>query len=146
MTQIKRIQKEQIPQVAQLWLNTASAIKAHSFIEPSYWADYRKTMQEMALKNVETFALFEDEALLGFSCVDAENGIDAFFIDPAHQRRGLGRELMSFLQSEYAILHLNVYAENKDALFFYTSQGFLIDGATYNATHAQVEYTMLWNE
>lgn len=146
MTQIKRIQKEQISELLHLWLRTTSASKARFSVEPTYWASYHEVIQEMALKNVETFTLLEDETLVGFASVDEENSVDAFFIDPACQRRGLGRELMRFLQSKYAILHLNVYAENKDALFFYTNLGFLIDGATYNAAHAQIEYTMLWNE
>ncbi|MFK7835204.1 MAG: GNAT family N-acetyltransferase [Sulfitobacter sp.] len=76
-----------------------------------------------------------DETLLGCVTLDPAQGvgtgaISSFFIDPAHQRKGVGRTLWARVLQEAQALHLTKLTLDADpeAVSFYEAMGFAVTG------------------
>lgn len=143
MANIKRAEKPQTYEILDLWLRTAS--HAHPFIEDNFWEKHYDKIKSKYFSDGEGFVYTVGDKIAGYICVTDENYISGLFVDPDFQHRGIGTEIIEFIKTEYSLLHINVYAKNRDMLKFCTHRGFLIDGAALNPDNEEIEYTMIWN-
>lgn len=139
---IKPMNKSETYEVMDLWLRTAT--RSHDFVEPDFWKTHYDYVKEKYIDDKEVFVYTEGDKIVGFTVVGADNEIGGLFVDPDYQNKGIGKELIDFLKSEYPLLHVKVYAKNRKALAFSVRLGFVIDGAIKHRHNEEVMYTMIW--
>lgn len=144
MESIRKALRSETNEILDLWLKTTSY--SNSFVEPDFWETHYDYIKENYINERDTFVYVQDGKITGFACVSTDNMISGLFVAPECQNKGIGTKLISFLQSEYSILHIEVYAQNRKALAFSERLGFLIDGAKRHEFNNEVMYTMMWSE
>lgn len=85
--------------------------------------------------------LEDPSGVLGF-CSLLGNQLAALFVDPAHQGKGLGKQLLEHAKNLRGELTLAVYKENAPSLAFYRSQGFAVLREQVDAQTGHAEYLM----
>ena len=70
-----------------------SSLIAHSFLTEEFFAAERQEIAHDLLPMTETTVYESDGRVVGFVSL-IENEVGAIFVDPDHQRRGIGRALM----------------------------------------------------
>jgi len=109
--------------VLEIW--EAASRAAHSFLPESFLVAERREVRDRHLPMAETWLWEEDRRVLGFvSLIGTEVG--ALFVDPTSQRRGIGRDLMTFAMERHGALELEVFEENAGARAFYETFGFVV--------------------
>lgn len=82
----------------------------------------------------ETFVYETDGRLVGFLSL-VGNEVGGLFVDPGHQRRGIGQSLMDHARDSRPFLELDVFEANEAARRFYTAYGFeLVDRHIHEAS------------
>jgi len=107
-TLIRKILKNDIDSVANIWLNTN--IQAHWFIDEQYWKKNYELVKGMLLES-EVYVYVENSEVYGFIGVNDEH-IEGIFITNEVQSRGIGKSLLDFVKEKKERLHLNVYQKN----------------------------------
>lgn len=105
----------------EIWLS--ASIKAHDFIDASFWQSNTESMRDVYIPASETFVIEDSSGVLGFYSL-LDNQLAALFVDPAHQGNGFGKQLLDHAKCLRNELSLAVYKENTPSVGFYTSQGF----------------------
>lgn len=125
-----------------IWLE--ASIKAHHFIDSSFWINSAQKMKDLYLPSSKTWIL-EDESnsIKGFVSV-VDDHIVALFISPAHQGEGYGSTLLQFIKIKCDQLSLNVYALNEQAIHFYQKHGFRIIEEMLNENTGATDCRMEW--
>lgn len=101
----------------------AACAKSHAFLPRPFM---RETERFLRSRLGETNAfVFDDGAVRGFACV-ANGVIDALFVDPSHQRQGIGKRLLRHAKGIAETLTLGVFTENTEGILFYHREGFLV--------------------
>ena len=82
-----------------------------------------------AMKNYETvFTAWDNDALVGLICAMDDGIMNAYvhylLVDPAFQRRGIGRRLVDMVKDKYKDYMRIVVVAYDDELHFYESCGF----------------------
>lgn len=107
--------------VISIWLE-ASAI-AHDFVPRSFWESRAGDMREVYLPQAETYVWREQERVLGFIAL-LDDCVEALFVAPQAQGRGIGSRLMDFALARRGQLRVVVYKANEAARAFYAKAGF----------------------
>lgn len=125
-----------------IWLE--ASIKAHHFIDSSFWINSAQKMKDIYLPSSKTWIL-EDESnsIKGFVSV-VDDHIAALFISPAHQGEGYGSTLLQFIKTKCDQLSLNVYALNEQAIHFYQKHGFRIIEEMLDENTGATDCRMEW--
>lgn len=125
-----------------IWLE--ASIKAHHFIDSSFWINSAQKMKDIYLPSSKTWIL-EDESnsIKGFLSV-VDDHIAALFISPAHQGEGYGSALLQFIKTKCDQLSLNVYALNEQAIHFYQKHGFRITEEMLDENTGATDCRMEW--
>lgn len=125
-----------------IWLE--ASIKAHHFIDSSFWINSAQKMKDIYLPSSKTWIL-EDESysIKGFVSV-VDHHIAALFISPAHQGEGYGSTLLQFIKTKCDQLSLNVYALNEQAIHFYQKHGFRITEEMLDENTGATDCRMEW--
>ncbi len=121
---IRKSNKYDTELILDIWLK--SSIKAHDFIDPSFWELKVPEMRDVYLPLAETYIYEDDDdEIKGFvSLVD--DTIAAIFVAPDQQGLGVGKELMNMAKQMRSKLVLTVYKENVKSIEFYKRFGFKI--------------------
>ena len=136
---IRKFKTEDIEDILSIWLE--SSVKAHDFIDASFWKSQIKNMRDIYIPASESYVYEHNSKVVGFYSL-CESNLAAIFIMPKFQGRGFGKKLLTHAKSQRSQLSLNVYTENKASCRFYRSQGFhVINQQTDNQT-GHPEYTM----
>ncbi|WP_407291442.1 N-acetyltransferase [Stutzerimonas zhaodongensis] len=138
---IRPCRPEDVEPILTIWL-TAS-IRAHHFVDPSFWKSRLDAMRDTYLPASQTWVYEREGSIQGFvSLVDQV--LAAIFVLPAVQGSGIGSALIEHAKTQRDYLQLNVYTENTASIAFYRRHGFesLADGYDEHTGHA--EMTMAW--
>lgn len=68
--------------------------------------------------------------VVGFALVRPDGYLSLLGVAPAHRRRGMGSRLLARVVDDHPDVRCHVRATNGDAIGFYASRGFLVDGQT----------------
>ena len=100
----------------------AACLPSHPFLTPAFLEKSESAMRERNLAGLDTYVL-DEGGIRGFL---SHNGpfIDALFVDPAFQGRGLGKQLLDHLKAQMPSIHLTVFAQNPRAVRFYQREQF----------------------
>lgn len=145
---VRPIFPEDIARILEIWLK--ASILAHDFIPAAYWQSNLAAMRDVYLPQSQTWVLCETtsddpqpESIKGFlSLVD--NRLAALFIDPHHWSNGDGSRLMAKAKQLHSELTLSVYKDNKRAVAFYKSHGFIVENEATDENTGRQEFSMRW--
>lgn len=127
--------------MTEIWL-VASA-EAHGFISRSFWEANAGAMSTQYLPAAENYAYLEDGIIAGFICLN-DNHIEALFVDPQRQGRGIGKALLDKAKTLRSRLTLAVYSENLLAVEFYARNGFTLAEERTDSATGHPEKVMRW--
>jgi putative acetyltransferase len=111
---------------------------SHPFLAPAFIRAIERRMREHTLLEFETEVL-DDGGVKAFLCRTG-SFVDALFVDPPFQSRGLGKLLLDHLKARTRIAHLSVFAQNPRAIKFYQREEFW---ATKVIEHRQTGETIV---
>ena len=128
-----------IDPVLEIWLS--ASIKAHDFVEASFWESQLESMRNIYIPASETYVYVSGSRVVGFYSL-RESTLEAMFVHPEYQGKGIGKQLMSHAKQRRDKLTLSVYKENEASYQFYLSQGFSVVSEQADEHTAHPEYTM----
>lgn len=139
---IRELQKSDIDQVADIWLDTN--LKAHYFISAEYWKNNFELVKEM-LSQAEVYVYENDKMIQGFIGLSGEY-IEGIFVSVEMQSHGIGRLLLDYIKNRNTKLFLNVYQQNTRAISFYKREGFEIKSYNLDKATGEKDYFMTWQQ
>lgn len=139
---IRKIKDNDISAILEIWLN--ENIRAHSFIDKSYWISNFEYVKN-ALQQTEVYVYERGGDIVGFIGLN-ENYIEGIFVNRAFQSEGIGSALIEYAKAKHSVLTLNVYEKNKRALSFYIKQGFEITDKETDINTNETELKMTWKK
>ena len=100
----------------------AACLPSHPFLSPAFFEKSELAMRARTLAGFDTYVL-DDGGIRGFL---SHHGpfIDALFVDPEYQSRGLGKQLLDHLKTRLPSIQLTVFAQNPRAIRFYQREQF----------------------
>ena len=101
--------------------------EAHPFLPQGIRDQVRKDVRNIYMPNAETWVLESDGQPVGFISMIG-NEIGGLFLEPALQGKGMGRQMVDHVVALKGPLTVEVFKENKIALPFYKSYGFVVTG------------------
>ncbi len=130
-----------LTEVLDVWYR--ASIIAHPFLTEEFLeAESRRTRDEW-LPVAETTVYALDGRVVGFLArLDSEVG--AIFVDPDHQRRGIGRALMDHAAESRPHLELDVFEANPVGRAFYEAYGFVRVAERLDQETGQVALRLRW--
>lgn len=139
---IRKFEKKDLENVAQLWLETN--ISAHPFIDEYYWRNNFKDVKSM-FSDAELYVSDHDGEI---NCFIGMNGsyIAVIFVSQQSQGKGIGKQLLDYVKNIKETLQLSVYENNERAVSFYIREGFKIQSSLIDADTLEKEYAMMWNK
>lgn len=106
---IRRFEPRDMDRLLEIWLN--ASIKAHDFIDASFWQANIESMRDVYIPASETCVFEDSSGVLGFYSL-LDNQLTALFVDPAHQGKGFGKQLLDHAKCLRKALSLAVYKKN----------------------------------
>lgn len=140
---IRAFEHRDMERVLDIWLS--ASIKAHDFIDASYWQSHLEAMRDVYIPASETYVIEDQSRVLGFCCL-LGNQLAALFVDPDQQGKGLGKQLLGHVKSLRDELTLAVYKENGPSFAFYQSQGFVVVKEQIDEQTGRSEYLMAFKD
>ncbi|SFB39000.1 N-acetyltransferase [Clostridium frigidicarnis] len=137
---IKKLEKDNVDRVMEIWLD--STVKAHDFIDKSYWLTNYDTVKNNYIPMSETYVYEESNIIKGFISIIEGEFIGALFVDSKSQNKGIGKKLIDYVKNNYNNLSLAVYKENKNAVNFYINQGFSVNKEQISDDSSHIEFIM----
>lgn len=140
---LRPMESQDIDRLGEIWL--AASLTAHDFVSADFWRSQLETMTRELLPRAEGYVHVHGDRIDGFVAVDGDF-IHCLFVEPKHQRQGVGTALLSYLKGSRHTLCLHVYQQNQDAIGFYKSNGFVITGEASCPHTGCAEFEMEWRK
>lgn len=137
---IRKFQINELDTIMEIWLNTN--IKAHDFINTSYWQRNYDLVKEM-LPNASIFVYEDNNQIQGFIGL-MDNYIAGMFINSSSQSKGIGKDLLNYAKDINSELLLKVYKKNVRAIKFYKKENFKVLTEQIDDNTDEVELVMNW--
>lgn len=118
---IRAYRHDDLPDLLDAWYE--ASLIAHPFLDEAFFDAERVLIAEVFLPASDVTVAVADERVVGFISM-ADNEVGGFFVHPAHQRQGHGRELMDAARATRPVLELDVFEANPIGRRFYESYGF----------------------
>lgn len=137
---IRKYAVNDIGAVVDIWLS--ASIKAHDFVEASFWKSQVDNMINVYIPDSETYVYVEGLTIVGFYSLHGNN-LAAIFVSPEYQGHGFGKKLMAHAKNRRMIITLSVYKENRKSYQFYLAQGFKVISEQVEEHTGHMEYIMI---
>lgn len=118
---IRAYRHDDLPDLLDAWYE--ASLIAHPFLDEAFFDAERVLIAEVFLPASDVTVAVADERVVGFISM-ADNEVGGFFVHPAHQGQGHGRELMDAARATRPVLELDVFEANPIGRRFYESYGF----------------------
>lgn len=133
---IRQYQSSDLDGVLSVWENASKL--SHAFLKEDFLAQERKNIPEVYLPNADTWVVEIDGQLAGFIALIG-NEVGAIFLQPEHQRQGVGKLMMDKAQALHGDLEVQVFVKNSIGVDFYFKYGFqLMAEKTHEQTGEQL--------
>lgn len=139
---VRNLKIRDIDEIMNIWLETN--IKAHKFIDKSYWEDNFENVRNDIL-NAEVYVYEKEKQIVGFVGI-LDGYIAGIFVKDNMQRNGIGKSLINECKKKYKKLNLNVYEKNEKAIRFYQKENFYIVDKALDEQTNEIEVLMEWVE
>lgn len=137
---IRKFKADDIDRVMILWLETN--IKAHNFIEDSYWQSNFHKVKDM-MPSATIYVYEQNGVIQGFIGL-MDSYIAGIFVDSEIQSKGIGKQLLNYVKDRFSELSLQVYKQNSRAVQFYLRENFTISDEQIDEDTDKVELLMNW--
>ncbi|QOX62407.1 N-acetyltransferase [Anoxybacterium hadale] len=137
---IRKVEQNETDLVMNIWLETN--VKAHDFIERSYWEGNFELVKEM-LPDSEVFVYEQNHIVQGFIGL-MDQYIAGIFVKADGQSKGIGKALLNYVMESHSELSLHVYKKNIRAVEFYVREGFDVVKVQVDENTGEVELAMNW--
>jgi putative acetyltransferase len=127
---------EDMAQLLDVWYR--ASLIAHSFLPEEFLETERRQIAEDWLPIAETTVYEIDGRVVGFLAL-VGNEVGGIFVDPDHQRGGIGRSLMDNAIKSRPFLELDVFEANSTGRSFYETYGFEFVDRHVNEATGHVE-------
>ena len=123
---IRRLRPKEVDEVARIWFRSG-------FDEYDYLPQFRaldemealKVFRHVILPNNELWVEKNNSSIRGFLAL-RNSYIDRLYVDPDHQRSGVGSRLLNKAKSIFPCgLQLHTHQQNERARYFYEKHGFV---------------------
>jgi len=118
---IRKYEKPDLDDLLAAW--AAASEVAHPFLSPEFLASERENIPNLYLPNAETWVHEIDGRVVAL-IAPIGNEVGAVFVDPKHQRSGIGQQLMDKARSLRETLEVEVFVANAIGRAFYAKYGF----------------------
>ncbi len=137
---IRSYEKADLDDVMRLWLDTN--IKAHHFIDRSYWQSNYEAVKEM-MPQATVYVYVQGNAVQAFIGL-MDDYIAGVFVSSEFQSKGIGKRLLDYTKATNNELSLRVYKRNDRAVDFYIREGFSVTAEQVDDNTGQTEFLMEW--
>ncbi len=137
---IRKFEMSELNRVMDIWLETN--VKAHDFIDRSYWESNYELVKEM-LPDSELFVYEQNYTIQGFVGL-VEQYIAGIFVNAGSQSKGIGKALLDYVKETHSELSLHVYKKNTRAVDFYLREGFDVESEQVDENTGEMELVMNW--
>ena len=120
---IRKREEKDNNEIMNVW-NQAS-ILAHPFLEPDFVEKAKKDLRDVYIPNTETWVFEENSKVIGFISM-LGNEIGGLFVLPNNHRKGVGTQLVNFINRLYPELEVEVFEKNVIGRAFYEKYGFTL--------------------
>lgn len=127
---------EDLAELLDLWYR--ASLIAHPFLSDEFLETERRDIADRWLPVAETTVYAVDGKVVGFVSM-VGNEVGGLFVDPDHQKRGIGRALMDTVRQSHPYLELSVFEANADGRRFYDIYGFELTGRRINEQTGEPE-------
>ena len=125
--------------VLDVWYR--ASMLAHPFLGEEFLISEREEIARTHIPNAEMWVYETGGRVMGFIALLGDD-VGGIFVDPADQRRGIGRALMDHARTRRDALELDVFEANSGARRFYEAYGFTPVGRRLHAASGQPELRM----
>jgi putative acetyltransferase len=116
---------QDLAELLDLWYR--ASLIAHPFLSNEFLETERRDIADRWLPVAETMVYEVDGHVVAFLSM-VGNEVGGLFVDPGHQRRGIGRALLDTARQSHPYLELSVFEANNDGRRFYDAYGFKVTG------------------
>lgn len=141
---IRTYSENDLTAVMQTWLDTN--MKAHNFIPKEHWTENYAVVKGI-LPQAEVYVYEDDDIhqIVGFVGL-TNNYIAGIFVKEVAQSKGIGKQLLNYVQEIKPVLNLSVYQKNVRAVSFYQREQFIIQSENTDDSTNEKEFIMHWNQ
>ena len=139
---IRPYKASDIEGIIDIWLE--ASFKSHDFIDRDYWTSMVDDMRSIYLPGSETYVFEIENKIVGFLSL-VGNNLEAIFVKPEYQGRGIGKELILKAKELRSRLKLKVYKRNEKVMGFYEKAGFHPVSEQIDPGTDQPELVMEWS-
>lgn len=141
---IRGFTKNDTAAVMQVWLETI--VVAHDFVDKKYWYDAIENVRKNYILNSDSYVYVKDGGIVGFVSIIEGNTIGAIFVEKIFQGKGIGGQLLEYIQNEYDKLYISVYEKNQSAQEFLLNHGFKYQYKQHDVNTDEVELLFIWEK
>lgn len=124
--QIRKATTDDHPELLEIWLKSVRA--THAFLGEEDIQIFLPLVRDHALPGLELWVLEADAGeKMGFMGLDGPK-LEAIFLAPKFLRQGGGKRLVAHAQELKGPLTVDVNEQNRAAVDFYKSLGFVVEG------------------
>ena len=118
---IRPFESKDQEELIDVWFR--ASLVAHPFLAKDFLEIERIQIAEHWLPLAETTVFEAEGRVVGFVAL-VGNEVGGLFVDPEHQRQGIGHALMDSARKSRPYLELNVFEANPIGRSFYAAYGF----------------------
>lgn len=120
---IRKHRESDLEDILNIWYQASTL--AHPFLDDAFVEKVKKDMREIYIPGSETWVYEDKGKVIGFIAM-LGNEIGGLFVLPDHQSKGVGTQLVNFINGLLEELEVEVFTKNKIGRAFYDKYGFKV--------------------
>lgn len=139
---IRNFKNSDLSSIMQIWLTSNTEV--HNFVPEKYWTDHVEMVKEM-LPQAEIYVSENEniQQIDGFIGVN-EDYIEGIFVKKSMRSKGIGKQLLDYVEKIKSQISLSVYQKNKKAISFYQREHFTMEGEGMDDDTGEKDFFMIW--
>lgn len=119
---IRKREEKDNDEIMNVWYQASNL--AHPFLEADFVERAKKDLKDIYIPNTETWVYEHNNAVIGFISLSG-NEIGGLFVLPNYHLKGIGTQLVNFINELYDELEVEVFEKNAIGRAFYKKYGFV---------------------
>jgi putative acetyltransferase len=119
---IRKREETDNDEIMNVWHEASSL--AHPFLESDFVEKVKKDLRDIYIPNTETWVYEDNNTVIGFVSM-LGNEIGGLFVLPNNHLKGIGTQLVNFVNELYGELEVEVFEKNAIGRAFYKKYGFV---------------------